>query len=80
MAKHLTWNKEIITFDDSIISKTPEILELEMKLHIVTKKYYKYKAKYLETKDIQIDSIVKFNTPFDKINYVSETSSILHKM
>mgnify|MGYP000648332036 FL=1 len=41
-----------------------------MKLHIATKKYFKYKAKYLETKESDINTaIVK--------NIASDTSSIL---
>ena len=48
LAKHLTWDKELITFEDEIQDKTQEVLLLEMKLHNMTKKYYKYKSKYLE--------------------------------
>ena len=43
LAKHLTWNKEIITFDENYIDKSPDILALELKLQMTTKKYYKYK-------------------------------------
>jgi len=71
LAKHLTWDKESITFDEIINQdKTPDVLALEMKLHIATKKYFKYKAKYLETKESDINTaIVK--------NIASDTSSIL---
>jgi len=71
LAKHLTWDKESITFDENINQdKTPDVLALEMKLHIATKKYYKYKAKYLETKESEISI---YNLP----NLVSDTSSLL---
>lgn len=73
LAKHLTWNKEIITFDENYIDKSPDVLALELKLQITTKKYYKYKAKYLEKIDIPIDSIIKYEnnyiiTPFSLKN------------
>ena len=60
MAKHLTWDKSSICFDEHIENKNNEkstdILALEIKLHDITKKYYKYKAKYLESKDIDINN------------------------
>ena len=74
LAKHLTWNKEAITFEEHKQEKSPDVLALEMKLHIATKKYYKYKAKYLESKDIDVKSLVPFNQ--NKMN-VSDTSSIM---
>lgn len=76
LAKHLTWDKESITFEEIINQdKTPDVLALEMKLHIATKKYYKYKAKYLETKDSENNTaVVNFK---NKHNLVSDTSSIL---
>ena len=71
LAKHLTWDKESITFEEIINQdKTPDVLALEMKLHIATKKYYKYKAKYLETKESEISID---NPP----NLASATSSIM---
>jgi hypothetical protein len=71
LAKHLTWDKESITFEEIMNQdKTPDVLALEMKLHLATKKYYKYKAKYLETKESD------FNTAIVK-NFASDTSSIL---
>ena len=71
LAKHITWDKESITFEENIHQdKTPDVLALEIKLHITTKKYYKYKAKYLETKESEI------NTTIIK-NIASDTSSIL---
>ena len=71
LAKHLTWDKESITFEEIINQdKTPDVLALEMKLHIATKKYYKYKAKYLETKESEIS----IDNPQ---NLVSDTSSVL---
>ena len=57
LAKHLTWNKEFITFDNNnndVLSKNNtnlKILDLENKLNFMTKKYYKYKIKYYEKKD-----------------------------
>jgi hypothetical protein len=74
LAKHLTWNKEAITFEEPKQEKSPDVLALEMKLHIATKKYYKYKAKYLESKDIDVKSLVPFNQ--NKMNF-SDTSSIM---
>lgn len=65
-AKHLTWNKETISFDENNIEKSVEILNLELKLQNATKKYYKYKAKYLESKDIEINK-----------KNISDTSSIM---
>ena len=58
MAKHLTWDKVSICFDKQIENneKSEDILALEIKLHDVTKKYYKYKAKYLESKDIDVNN------------------------
>jgi hypothetical protein len=78
LAKHLTWDKESITFEEiSNLDKTPDVLALEMKLHIATKKYYKYKAKYLESKDDEDNtSIVNFQNN-NKKNLLSDTSSIL---
>jgi len=73
LAKHLTWDKESITFDEIINQdKTPDVLALEMKLNIATKKYYKYKAKYLETKKNEISICINSNL-------VSDTSSMLPK-
>lgn len=50
MAKHLTWNKSP---DISLESKkiNPKIEQLKMDLKIMTKKYYKYKGKYLKIKE-----------------------------
>ncbi len=80
LAKHLTWDKEAITFEEQNKDqdKTPDVLALEMKLHIATKKYYKYKAKYLETKDEDLDTaIINFKEDHKKL--VSDTSSVLPK-
>ena len=77
---HLTWDKEIITFDENRVDKSPDVLALELKLQLTTKKYYKYKAKYLEFKDIGAESIVKYEQNYminkNKLN-VSETSSVI---
>ena len=70
LAKHLTWDKESISFDENIQDKSPDVLLLEIKLCSATKKYYKYKAKYLESKDSEPKSIIKHNI-------ASETSSIM---
>ena len=51
LAKHLTWDKESITFDEIKLEKSIDVLALEHQLHETTKKYYKYKAKYIECKD-----------------------------
>ncbi len=69
LAKHLTWDKESISFDETKQEKNPEVLSLEIKLKNATKKYYKYKAKYLETKDKDVNTTIK--------NMASDTSSIL---
>jgi hypothetical protein len=65
LAKHLTWDNDAITFEEST-EKTSDIIALEEKLNSTTKKYYKYKAKYLESKESSIDT-----------KYNSETSSVL---
>ena len=79
LAKHLTWDKEIISFDENRIDKSQDVLILELKLQMATSKYYKYKSKYLETKDFPLDSIVKYKDKYiinkTKIN-ASETSSV----
>ena len=52
LAKHLTWNKtsKIILTDDSDNIESEEIKNLNKKLKVTTKKYYKYKGKYLKLK------------------------------
>ena len=52
LAKQISTNTDIIYFnniknDNINTSKSREIIELEMKLKKITKKYYKYKLKYL---------------------------------
>jgi hypothetical protein len=81
LAKHLTWDKETITFEENQVEKSPDVLALEMKLQMATKKYYKYKAKYLESKDIGVDSIIKYDSgyqinPNKLVGNGSETSSV----
>lgn len=51
LAKHLTWDKEVIILDELKQEKTADILKLEKKLGIITQKYHKYKTKYLESKN-----------------------------
>jgi hypothetical protein len=77
LAKHLTWDKGSITFDENTNKeKSSDVLELEMKLHIATKKYYKYKAKYLESKDIDVCcALVAYSENQKKLE--SDTSSII---
>lgn len=50
LAKHITFEKEPITFEDNneINQQQIDIIALELKLQETTKKYQKYKAKYLE--------------------------------
>jgi hypothetical protein len=55
LAKHLTWDKEAIIFDD-LEEKPNEIIKLEEKLELTMKKYNKYKAKYLSIKTESINS------------------------
>lgn len=57
LAKHLTWNVEEITFDDKP-NDIAELQVLKQKLDLTTKKYYKYKVKYLKTKKPNINVIV----------------------
>jgi hypothetical protein len=79
LAKHLTWDKETMTFDEISNDKSPDILSLELKLKIATNKYYKYKAKYLESRDINIDSIIKHGNNFMIVKNkpsISETSNV----
>ncbi len=77
LAKHLTWDKESISFEEnSNKEKSSDVLALEMKLHMATKKYYKYKAKYLESKDIDVASALIMYKENQKISG-SDTSSIM---
>lgn len=78
LAKHLTWDKESISFDDQNQNKekSEDVLALEMKLHIATKKYYKYKVKYLESKDIDVSSALIAYKENQKI-IGSDTSSVM---
>ncbi len=77
LAKHLTWDKESISFEENPNKeKSPDVLALEMKLHIATKKYYKYKAKYLEAKDVDVASALITYKENQKI-LGSDTSSIM---
>ena len=77
LAKHLTWNKESISFEDNTTKEKPQdVLALEMKLHIATKKYYKYKAKYLESKDVDVGSALIAYKEKEKI-FASDTSSVM---
>ena len=58
LAKHLTWNVDEITFDDKPANIEHSIAELQVikeKLDLTTKKYYKYKIKYLKTKKPNIN-------------------------
>ena len=76
LAKHLTWDKESITFEElNNQDKTSDVIALEIKLHIATKKYYKYKAKYLETKDSEINTTI-INFKENQKNFASDTSSV----
>jgi hypothetical protein len=54
LAKHITYENEPITFDDNkeINQQQIDIIALELKLQETTKKYHKYKAKYLESAGI----------------------------
>jgi hypothetical protein len=50
LAKHLTYNKEgSINFEDDF-EKTQDLIKIEELLRKVTKKYYKYKIKYNQSK------------------------------
>lgn len=54
LAKQLTSNCDIITFNNSKLDKTNTndiIISLENKIKMITKKYYKYKIKYLNNKN-----------------------------
>ena len=58
LAKHLTWNVDEITFDDKPTNIEHSIAELQVikeKLDLTTKKYYKYKIKYMKTKKPNIN-------------------------
>lgn len=55
LAKHLTWNVDEITFDDKPNDVEHNIAVLKTKLDLTTKKYYKYKIKYLKTKKPNIN-------------------------
>lgn len=77
LAKHLTWDKESISFDENVNNEKPQdVIDLEIKLHIATKKYYKYKAKYLESKDIDVGSaLIAYKENLKIIG--SDTSSVM---
>jgi hypothetical protein len=51
LAKHLTSENEILTFENPI----NEVLLLKQELSIINKKYYKYKIKYLQTKSSSLE-------------------------
>lgn len=60
LAKHLITNDEFLVFQEKKISsysdniinnKSTEFLDLELKLHLITKKYNKYKIKYVNLKN-----------------------------
>ena len=73
LAKHIIYNKDIITFEEQPPEKSLDVIVLEQKLKSTTKKYYKYKAKYLESKDIDIKSaLIKHKKEY----HISDTSSI----
>ena len=72
LAKHLTWHSDIITFEEAG-EKSPEIIHLETKLLLATKKYYKYKIKYIGTKNNNVkinDSITSDMTIVSKSLYL----------
>lgn len=50
LAKHLTWDRNNISFDTTLSDKTEEELSLEIKLYYTMKKYKKYKHKYIKIK------------------------------
>jgi hypothetical protein len=50
LAKHLTFNYEGPVDLDEDLEKTQELIKMEELLRKVTKKYYKYRVKYLQTK------------------------------
>jgi hypothetical protein len=75
LAKHMIINKETITLPRLTYNeKSDEVKELEIKLENMTKKYYKYKLKYLETKDIDAESII---VKYKLNNNISDTSNII---
>ena len=52
IAKHLTWdNNSVVLMKDDTIE-----IELEEKLKNISKKYYKYKGKYIKLKNDTIES------------------------
>lgn len=53
LAKQLTYNCDIITFNENLDKTNPNdmIINLETKIKMITKKYYKYKVKYLNNKN-----------------------------
>jgi hypothetical protein len=67
LAKHLTWNIDEITFDKTNNTNSKEYDELKEKLKNMTKKYYKYKMKYLKVKqptmEISMFSDTSIKTP-----------------
>ena len=75
LAKHLTLTKETIVLPRLTYNeKSDEVIELERKLENMTKKYYKYKVKYLESKEIDANTII---TKYKLNKEISETSNII---
>ncbi len=62
LAKHLTCNNDIISLDEQKPQKSNEILLLESKLTLCNNKYYKYKNKYLRTKNMNYNTIYDSET------------------
>jgi len=56
LAKHLTWNKNIITFNNNT-NNYDELNLLKTKIIEITLKYHKYKKKYFEYKNIELAQI-----------------------
>ena len=55
LAKHLLANKDNISLDSAVYEKSEEVLLLELKVINTSNKYKKYKVKYYQTKNININ-------------------------
>ena len=67
LAKHLTFNYEGPLDLDEDLEKTHELIKMEELLRKVTKKYYKYRVKYLQTKKENPTDVPLSETSIKKI-------------
>jgi hypothetical protein len=57
LAKHLTFSNDAIIVLDDDLEKTQDLIKVEEMLRKVTKKYFKYKNKYVNAKKIDASEL-----------------------